>query len=336
MNNSYRSFMEQQCLSKQAKQAFYYNLQRGGHKNSLRIPIKAAAIAVCVILLIPITVLAAETIFDIGIIEIISGRTSSGKYGGRNGFETSYPSVSSRPLSDFSEKIRSVDGHTSTVYESWKAAEEDLGIILVNNTILSNESITKAYTYNLKAAGIKRPVHCYAVYNGKDHQLYRAVLTAAYRYKETHIALRATVTCKHPGIPAEEDGAREIALRSRGTPRIANRLLKRVRDFAQVKGSGVIDRASADLALSALEIDRLGLDNTDRRMLESIITKFGGGPVGLETLAATIGEESVTLEDVYEPYLMQIGFVNRTPRGRCVTKAAYDHLGIPFAGQLEF
>lgn len=205
MNNSYRSFMEQQCLSKQAKQAFYYNLQRGGHKNSLRIPIKAAAIAVCVILLIPITVFAAETIFDIGIIEIISGRTSSGKYGGRNGFETSYPSVSSRPLSDFSEKIRSVDGHTSTVYESWKAAEEDLGIILVNNTILSNESITKAYTYNLKAAGIKRPVHCYAVYNGKDHQLYRAVLTAAYRYKETHIALRATVTCKHPGIPAEEE-----------------------------------------------------------------------------------------------------------------------------------
>ena len=138
------------------------------------------------------------------------------------------------------------------------------------------------------------------------------------------------------GIPAEEDGAREIALRSRGTPRIANRLLKRVRDFAQVKGTGVIDRASADLALSALEIDRLGLDNTDRRMLESIITKFGGGPVGLETLAATIGEESVTLEDVYEPYLMQIGFVNRTPRGRCVTQAAYDHLGIPFAGQLEF
>ena len=137
------------------------------------------------------------------------------------------------------------------------------------------------------------------------------------------------------GIPVEEAGAREIAMRSRGTPRIANRILKRVRDFAQVKGSGVIDRMMADVALSALEIDSLGLDNTDRRMLDSIITKFGGGPVGLETLAATIGEESVTLEDVYEPYLMQIGFVNRTPRGRCVTKAAYDHLGIPFAGQLE-
>lgn len=136
-------------------------------------------------------------------------------------------------------------------------------------------------------------------------------------------------------IPLEPAGAREIALRSRGTPRIANRILKRVRDFAQVKGTGVIDREMADLALSALEIDRLGLDNTDRRMLENIIYKFAGGPVGLETLAATIGEESVTLEDVYEPYLMQIGFVNRTPRGRCVTKAAYDHLNIPFAGQLE-
>ena len=138
------------------------------------------------------------------------------------------------------------------------------------------------------------------------------------------------------GIPVEEAGAREIAMRSRGTPRIANRILKRVRDFAQVKGSGVIDRGMADLALSALEIDSLGLDNTDRRMLDSIITKFGGGPVGLETLAATIGEEAITLEDVYEPYLMQLGFLTRTPRGRCVTAAAYQHLHIPFDGQASF
>lgn len=137
------------------------------------------------------------------------------------------------------------------------------------------------------------------------------------------------------GIDAEKEGAREIAARSRGTPRIANRILKRVRDYAQIKGEGKITRKIADVALSALEIDGLGLDVTDRRMLESIIKNFGGGPVGLETLAATIGEESVTLEDVYEPYLMQIGFLNRTPRGRCVTKAAYDHLKIPFAGQLE-
>ena len=120
----------------------------------------------------------------------------------------------------------------------------------------------------------------------------------------------------------------EIASRSRGTPRIANRMLRRVRDFAQIFYDGVITREAADHALSKLEVDALGLDPTDRRMLTAIIRNYGGGPVGLETLAATIGEEAVTLEDVYEPYLMQIGFLTRTPRGRCVTRLAYDHLGI--------
>lgn len=134
------------------------------------------------------------------------------------------------------------------------------------------------------------------------------------------------------GIDISEDGASEIALRSRGTPRIANRLLKRVRDFAQVRGDGSITREIADRALGMLEIDKLGLDHIDRRMLETIIRFYDGGPVGLETLAATIGEEAVTLEDVYEPYLIQIGFLTRTPRGRCVTRLAYEHLGIPFRG----
>ena len=127
-----------------------------------------------------------------------------------------------------------------------------------------------------------------------------------------------------------DDGAIEIASRSRGTPRIANRLLKRVRDYAQVKGSGVIDSNIANYALGQLEIDQLGLDNTDRRMLKTIIDFYDGGPVGLDTLAATIGEEAITIEDVYEPYLMQIGFLSRTPRGRCVTRLAYEHLGIRF------
>ena len=135
------------------------------------------------------------------------------------------------------------------------------------------------------------------------------------------------------GVPIEEEGALEIARRSRGTPRIANRMLRRVRDFAQVKAGGVITREVADCALSALEVDHLGLDSVDRRMLRSIIENYAGGPVGLETLAATINEESVTLEDVYEPYLMQIGFLTRTPRGRCVTKKAYSHLGIAYFGQ---
>ena len=127
-------------------------------------------------------------------------------------------------------------------------------------------------------------------------------------------------------------GAYEIARRSRGTPRIANRMLRRVRDFAQVKANGVITETVADEALCALEIDHLGLDPVDRRMLHAIIENYRGGPVGLETLAATIGEESVTLEDVYEPYLMQLGFLTRTPRGRCVTRKAYAHLGLSVPG----
>ena len=128
------------------------------------------------------------------------------------------------------------------------------------------------------------------------------------------------------------EGAYEIARRSRGTPRIANRMLRRVRDFADVKADGVITKAVADEALCALEIDYLGLDPVDRRMMAAIIDNYNGGPVGLETLAATIGEESVTLEDVYEPYLMQLGFLTRTPRGRCVTQKAYQHLHKPIPG----
>lgn len=129
-----------------------------------------------------------------------------------------------------------------------------------------------------------------------------------------------------------EEGALEIASRSRGTPRIANRLLKRVRDYAQIKGDGSVDFNIANYALGRLEIDELGLDGIDRRMLETIIKLYDGGPVGLDTLAATIGEESITLEDVYEPYLMQIGFLSRTPRGRCATRLAYEHLGLPLRG----
>ena len=129
------------------------------------------------------------------------------------------------------------------------------------------------------------------------------------------------------GISITPDGAMEIASRSRGTPRIANRLLKRVRDFAQIMNNGTIDEKIAMHALAKLDIDELGLDQTDRKMLQAIIRNFNGGPVGLDTLAALIGEEAITIEDVYEPYLLQLGFINRTPRGRCVTAAAYAHLG---------
>lgn len=137
-------------------------------------------------------------------------------------------------------------------------------------------------------------------------------------------------------IEIDREGAVEIASRSRGTPRIANRLLKRARDFAQVIGNGIITHDSAKIALERMEIDRLGLDSIDRLILRSMIKNYNGGPVGLETIAAAIGEEAVTIEDVYEPYLMQVGFLSRTPRGRTVTPAGYAHLGIKMPGQQQF
>lgn len=142
-----------------------------------------------------------------------------------------------------------------------------------------------------------------------------------------HIVKRAAEILE---IPIEDQGALEIARRSRGTPRIANRLLKRVRDVAQIEGEGIITDEIADKALRMLEVDEVGLDHTDRRMLGTMVRKFGGGPVGLDTLAAAISETTDTIEDVYEPFLIQLGFINRTPRGRVVTRAGYEHLGIPY------
>jgi len=141
----------------------------------------------------------------------------------------------------------------------------------------------------------------------------------------TEIVVRAA---RILGVEIDGEGAVEVATRSRGTPRVANRLLKRVRDYAQVRADGRITLEVARQALTMLEVDRLGLDNTDRRLLSTMICKFGGGPVGLDTLSAATGEESDTIEDVYEPYLLQLGFINRTPRGRVVTSAAYEHMGI--------
>lgn len=154
------------------------------------------------------------------------------------------------------------------------------------------------------------------------------VLSRLELYSHEELARIVTRSAGILGIDIDEKGALELASRSRGTPRIANRLLKRTRDFAQVMSDGVITGEVAKIALDRLEIDSLGLDQNDRRMLMAMINNYGGGPVGLDTLAAAIGEEAVTIEDVYEPYLMQIGFLNRTPRGRCVTSLAYEHLGI--------
>ena len=155
-------------------------------------------------------------------------------------------------------------------------------------------------------------------------------------YTPDELARIVTRSAKILDVPCDPRGALEIATRSRGTPRIANRMLKRVRDFAVVLNDGVIDQKTADIALNRMEVDALGLDLVDRRILEAMIRHYNGGPVGLDTLAAVTGEEAITIEDVYEPYLMQLGFINRTPRGRVVLPAAYAHLGLEPHGQTMF
>lgn len=154
-------------------------------------------------------------------------------------------------------------------------------------------------------------------------------------YTPDELAMIARRSASILGIGMDESGSLEIAKRSRGTPRIANRLVKRARDFAQVIGDGTINEDNARIALDRMEIDRLGLDAIDRLLLTAMIRNYNGGPVGLETIAAAIGEEAVTIEDVYEPYLMQLGFLSRTPRGRVVTPAGYAHVGIPMPGQQQ-
>lgn len=149
-------------------------------------------------------------------------------------------------------------------------------------------------------------------------------------YSPLELSTIVRINSNKLGVPVDEDGAMEIARRSRGTPRIANRLLKRVRDIAQVRSEGKIDREVSKMALNMLEVDEFGLDDIDRKILDNLISKFSGGPVGLDTIAAMVGEESATVVDVYEPFLLQLGFINRTPRGRVATSLAYKHLGYPF------
>lgn len=151
-------------------------------------------------------------------------------------------------------------------------------------------------------------------------------------YTEDELKTIITRSAGVLGVEIDEKGAAEMAKRSRGTPRLANRILKRVRDFAQIRYDGVITEEVASDALDLLEVDRYGLDQTDRMILETILSKFGGGPVGLETLAASVGEDAGTIGDVYEPYLLKNGFLNRTPRGRVATEKAAEHLGIPLNG----
>lgn len=209
MNNPYRKLMEQQHLSEQAKQAFYYNSQHYKRKKAYPFILKVATIAVCILLLIPITVYAVEHIFGVNIVEMLTGETIHGK--DALGYEVSFPGISYRPLSDFPEEIQKMDGHQLAVYSSWKQAEEDLGITLVNNSFFEEESLEKANAYDLKYDGVFSRVHCFAHYEGLEGQFCSASITAAYQYDNMQITLYSVVTCKHPLISDED------AFRSHGS-----------------------------------------------------------------------------------------------------------------------
>lgn len=203
MNNTYRKLMEQQCLSNQAKQAMIHNLQRNEKRSSRPFFLRAAIVTACILLMVPLTAYAVETFFGISVVDIVMGNTSSNQLG--TGYEVNYPDLTSRQLSDFPEEIQTMEDYRLVVYDSWQEAEEELGITLVNNAFLSDESVTKERAYDLKEEGIFHRVHCFGQYNGFNNQFYRATITAAYRYDNMHITLRSTVTCEHPEISKEEE-----------------------------------------------------------------------------------------------------------------------------------
>lgn len=203
MSNAYQKLMENQCLSENAKNDFYQNLQKAQKPVWKGDWAKAVAVALCVLILIPAAVFAAENIFHFSVVEIITGNTPNGKLS--TGFELFYPEVSSRSLSDFSEEIRTFDGYRTVVYDSWKEAEAELGITLINNDFLNDPGVTKQYAYNLKDQGIGKRAHCHVFYQGKDNQLYRVNITASYQYDGMTVEVRSTVTCEHPAISKEKE-----------------------------------------------------------------------------------------------------------------------------------
>ena len=203
MYNTYRKVMEEQHLSEQAKQTIYRNLQRREEAKTQPFFLRAAVVAMCILLMVPITAYAVKTIFGISVVEIIKGNTSTEKLGA--GYEVNYPDLSSRQLSDFPEEIQNMEDYRLAIYDSWQDAEEELGITLVNNAFLFDESVTRERSYNLKEEGIFPRVHCFGQYNGLDNQFYRATITAAYRYDNMLITLRSTVTCDHPVISKERE-----------------------------------------------------------------------------------------------------------------------------------
>ena len=202
MNNTYRDLMAQQGLSRQMKQSFYEKLENAEQKRPVSLLRKMAVAAVCALLLIPITAFAVENLFGVSMVEIFNGNAPYDTYG--TGYDVSYPDITARSLEDFPEEIRTMEDYRLVIYDDWAQAEEELGIILVNNTFFQNEAVTKELAYDLSAEGVYRRVHCFGQYNGKNNQFYRATVTAAYRYDNMHITLRTVVTCQHPDISKED------------------------------------------------------------------------------------------------------------------------------------
>lgn len=204
MNNTYRKMMEQQCFSDDVKQAFYEKIQNDQPRKRTPMFVKGIAIAACVCLMVPLTAFAVESIFGISVVEVIEDFTLSGKPG--IGYETNYPDMNSRPLSDFPEEIQTIgDDYVLKTYNSWEEAEQELGIKLIDNTVLSGKGVTKARAYDLTYDGVSGRQHCFAYFNGKDGQFYRATVTAAYRYQDMNITVRSGVTVDHPAIPEERE-----------------------------------------------------------------------------------------------------------------------------------
>lgn len=202
MNNTYRKMMEQQCISDSAQQAFYEKMQNAQPQKRTPMHVKVIAIAACMCLMVPVTALAVENIFGISIVEIIEDITLLGNPG--VGYETNYPGMTSRPLNDFPEEIQTIgDDYVLKTYNSWEEAEQELGIKLIDNTVLSGEDVTKERAYDLSYDGVSGRQHCFAYYNGKDGQFYRATVTAAYRYQDMNITVRSVVTVDHPVISEE-------------------------------------------------------------------------------------------------------------------------------------
>lgn len=248
MSNTYHSLMKKQCLSTQAKACIYDKLLNRKEHRTQPILRWAVAVACCVLLLIPITAFAAESLFGISIVEIVKGNMHTGSKG--IGYEVSHPDLVSYQLSDFPEEIQTMEDYRLVVYETWQDAEAELGITLADNPVLFDDSVRKDYTFRLEEKRIFQRAHCYATYNGKDGQFYRATIQAAYRYDNMHITLSSVVTCEHPAISKEK----EYAMHGHG-------VWYRDHDVENIQQESYL--AKNGINATIVTVDRVGAKSTD-------------------------------------------------------------------------